>query len=64
MERTYQETTFGLDEPQFLWITGKTLRLLASESGQTISVDSNGDSISDTELYLVDSGGIFPVRDD
>jgi hypothetical protein len=62
-ERTYAELTYGFDEPEFAWLTGKTLRLLTREMGDEATHDNNGDPINDDELYLLDKDGIVPVRD-
>ena len=59
--KTYQEITFGYDEPQIMWLTGATVKELEKSLGNRIACDSNGDLIRDEELYVLTKEGIYPA---
>ena len=64
MNTTYKMVTESMVDSEFLWLTGKTLRLVSAELGEEATHDNNGDVLRDGELYLVTREGIFPVADE
>lgn len=63
MDASYQTATFGLDEPEFMWLTGRTIKFLASELHEAVRNDVDGNELVDGQLYLLDKEGIHPVED-
>lgn len=62
LEQLYQSLMFGHDEPEMMYLTGATLKLLAEQNGHPATKDDSGQPIKDTELYCVTSRGIFLVE--
>ncbi len=62
IERTYQEMMVGRDEPDVMWILGRTLKAMSRECGKEVSADTDGHPIKDEEMYCVTSEGIWLVE--
>lgn len=54
--------TFALTEGDLMYLTGKTLRLLAAEHDCFLLFDSDGTPILDQEFYVVSKDGIRRVE--
>jgi len=62
IEKTYREVTQGFDEPDVMWILGKTLKELARRSGKEVKADSEGQPIEDDAVYEVSERGTFRMQ--
>jgi hypothetical protein len=62
IERSYQEITFGHDEPDIMYLSGKTLKYMAIQNGHPALADSEGNLIRDNELYCLMADGIWLVE--
>lgn len=58
IEQTYQEVTFGRDEPDLMVMNGKVLRGF----DPSITHDSYGQPIYDGLVYYLTAKGIYPVN--
>jgi len=61
VEQTYNEIMFGREEPNVMWILGRTLKALAIEIGKPVTQDADANPIVDDELYRVTAEGIYLV---
>lgn len=62
IEKTYRQTVCGYDEPDLMWLTGATLRLLLAESGELDARDTDGNALAHGELYCVSARGLTRVK--
>ena len=64
IEKSYQEVCFGYDEPDIMWLLGKTLKEFLRQVGDARTVTDDGHPIVDSEMYVMTRKGIFLVEDD
>jgi hypothetical protein len=62
LELTYAQATSGYDEPEAMWMNGRTLKDLAVKEGHPILVDSDGNPILDGECYVLTPKGVYLVE--
>jgi len=56
------EAPFYLTTGETMWLTGKTLRLLAAEKGCFLLFDKDGTPVLDQEFYSVTAEGIERIE--
>jgi hypothetical protein len=63
IERTYQETTFGFDEPEVVYLTGGSLKYFLLKIGDTATKHTtDGHLIVDSGFYCMTRKGIWLVE--
>jgi len=62
IEKTYREVTQGFDEPEVIWILGKTLKEMARRLEKEVKADSDGRPIEDGAMYEVSERGTFRMQ--
>jgi len=61
-EQIYSEVTFGRDEPEVIWILGKTLKEMARRLEKEVKADSDGQPIEDGAMYEISERGTFRMQ--
>jgi hypothetical protein len=63
IEKLYQQTIFGYDEPEVMYLRGETLKRMLLGLGDTTTKHTNdGHLIVDAELYCMTKKGIYLVE--
>jgi len=63
IEELYQQTIFGYDEPEVMYLRGETLKQMLLGLGDTTTKHTNyGHLIVDDELYCMTKKGIYLVE--
>ena len=61
VEDEVSAATFALTEGDLMYLTGKTLRLLAAEHDCFLLFDSDGTPVLDSEFYVISREGITRI---
>jgi len=62
IEEAWQRTMLGVDEPDCMYILGKTLKEWARNMGKPAEQTTDGFPIYNDEMYLVTHEGIWRVE--